>query len=155
MIDYKEELLQHDPTLDLDSKSEFEIIDMFAKMKQQQYDGMMIATTLSEKFREFFDNSQFGKPERMDVFADIFNYHVPEIDSASWDIFLDKCGKYSSYKKARAGILEEVFTEYVIFTRDLETVTPNNIRNLVSGWSFFLSGDDSKKITNNLLGYLK
>lgn len=41
MIDYKEELLQHDPTLDLDSKTDFEIIDMFAKMKQKKYDEMM------------------------------------------------------------------------------------------------------------------
>ena len=41
MEDYKQELLQHDPTLELDSKTDFEIIDMFAKMKQKQYDEMV------------------------------------------------------------------------------------------------------------------
>ena len=41
MIDYKQELLQQDPTLDLDSKTDFEIIEKFAKMKQKQYDEMM------------------------------------------------------------------------------------------------------------------
>jgi len=40
-MNYKKELLSYDPTLDLDSKIELEIIDMFAKMKQKQYDQMM------------------------------------------------------------------------------------------------------------------